>query len=781
MCRTLAVRLSLAGIARHHVRVDGPLGNRERGAFALPWGSTEQDRRALLWPEPLVGLPRVHRLKVLVRWLMVAFILVVVVLGAASTGAQPAAWIALVALASTAALMGFDLWPHLRSVVLLVACIAIAMSPASGLTTASTLAIVCFVLVISRPVWLVVRILPVFAVSYVLLLSLMGHDPGNSADDAVLTLTPAIGVSVFLTVVVRNLERADLLHEDRVRTELAGSLESAARAAADEIRQVLHDHVLAALSLVQHHEPQQKGRVATYCGRVADGIDGHKTTTETTGSTLRSIIDKGCSDVDLDVSTSLTSRAVDDVLEPATASALTRALGEALRNCQRHSGSPRVEIRHESNDSVSSLVIRDEGSGFAAQPRGWGTANSISRPMANIGGAAHIHSVPGTGTTVTLSWPATKESNQLTPVEATYKDSSSAIGHVAPLYVLVVPLLLSNGYIALRYSLGDSTAPAELALAVCSAAAAFLLCARLLQHGPAPMIIAGILLTSNATVALGLWLAEPSNALSTYDSWCIGLAVVGPFILAFFLPASSLPLVIGPNLALVALAVWHSPDVGFADSLGALNAASLPLYALVCGAVVRAVERALDRDVTLLASATNRLDMRARSEVGTAQLRFLELQVAPWLRGIAAGATPLGDAETALEAQLLAQETRDTLNLPGVLDETLRSRITVLRRSGLIVNLVPGEGRTQDDGLCVRLLDRVLDEAAGLDSVLLCFPAAGVSTLSVAPELAPAAVQRMTPCLGSVKFTVENDGLATTITFGRAYREHPMRHEPVVW
>ena len=747
--------------------------------FEWPLRVNDWGRRTRLWPASLDDLPRTRRLKDSVRWLTVAFIVVVVLIAGASSARQPATLIALASLAMAAVFVGFDFWPLVRNVALGAAFVAIAISPTTGLTTASTLAVVCFVLVISRPVWIVIRLLPAFGVVYVLLMLLTGHDAASSVDDAVLTLTPAIGASVFLTSIVRNVERADLLHEDRVRTEVAGSFESAAQAASDSIRQVLHDRVLGALSLVQHHDTEQRERVASYCGQVADGIQGRPPPDDPLGCSLRSVIDDVCSDVDLDIRKTLAPGGLDDALEPSTAAALRRALGEALRNCEQHSGSMRVEIRHESSGSVSSLVVRDEGTGFAEQPMGWGIANSISSPLVGIGGAAHIHSTPGDGTTVTLTWPAATASTRLTPVQATYRYSSQAIGEVAALSMIVVPLLLANGYIAVRYSLGDSTAGAQLALAACSVVATFLLCARLLRQGPSPMTIAGIVLTSTATVALGLWLAEPANALTTYDSWCVGLAAVGPFVLAYFLPLSWLPLVIAPNLLLVAFGIRQGDEVTIANSLGAFNAALLPLYASICGAALRAVERALERDLSLLASASERLEVRQHSEAGNAQLRFLEHRIAPWLREVAGGTIPLEDPNTAHEAQLLGHEARDTLNLPGVLDDTLRSRITTLRRSGLTVNLVPGDGASEDNILPTRLLDRVLDQAATLDSVLVFFPKAGASMLTVAPELTPADIARMTPCLGTVKFAVENDGLSTTITFGHAYRERTMRQQPV--
>lgn len=100
-----------------------------------------------------------------------------------------------------------------------------------------------------------------------------------------------------------------------------------------------------------------------------------------------------------------------DVLVTADVSAeLSRIVGEALRNAQRHGRATqaRVEIlRHGRHGIVS---VRDDGAGFdphAPRENGrghYGLAVMQAR-AARIGGALTIESRPGTGTCIEVTWP----------------------------------------------------------------------------------------------------------------------------------------------------------------------------------------------------------------------------------------------------------------------------------------------------------------------------------------------------------------------------------------
>jgi signal transduction histidine kinase len=91
-----------------------------------------------------------------------------------------------------------------------------------------------------------------------------------------------------------------------------------------------------------------------------------------------------------------------------------RACQEALTNALRHAGCDTpVAISLGYDESALTLSVRDEGRGFdAAGPHeGYGLGGLRAR-AAEVGGAAHVHSAPGEGTTVTVRLPVPPRSEE---------------------------------------------------------------------------------------------------------------------------------------------------------------------------------------------------------------------------------------------------------------------------------------------------------------------------------------------------------------------------------
>lgn len=92
---------------------------------------------------------------------------------------------------------------------------------------------------------------------------------------------------------------------------------------------------------------------------------------------------------------------------------LTDACREALNNVIKHSGDGQAWVTavgpdpHSPGGPLATLTIADRGHGFdpALVGPGLGMRESISGRMSEIGGAAHVDSSPGQGTTVELAWP----------------------------------------------------------------------------------------------------------------------------------------------------------------------------------------------------------------------------------------------------------------------------------------------------------------------------------------------------------------------------------------
>ena len=99
---------------------------------------------------------------------------------------------------------------------------------------------------------------------------------------------------------------------------------------------------------------------------------------------------------------------VEDVAEPAAAvaAALRDACNEALTNAAKHAGVDAAAVRVEAVRGGVQITVRDRGVGFdPTTDVGFGTTESITRRLAEVGGRAEIHSGPARGTKVVLWGP----------------------------------------------------------------------------------------------------------------------------------------------------------------------------------------------------------------------------------------------------------------------------------------------------------------------------------------------------------------------------------------
>ena len=87
---------------------------------------------------------------------------------------------------------------------------------------------------------------------------------------------------------------------------------------------------------------------------------------------------------------------------------LFRALQETLSNATRHGRGIGVGVHAWADGQTLHLEVSDHGPGFsvADRPPGGGIGlPGIRERLALVGGTFEIHSAPGEGTTVSLSWP----------------------------------------------------------------------------------------------------------------------------------------------------------------------------------------------------------------------------------------------------------------------------------------------------------------------------------------------------------------------------------------
>lgn len=86
--------------------------------------------------------------------------------------------------------------------------------------------------------------------------------------------------------------------------------------------------------------------------------------------------------------------------------AVYRAAQEGITNARRHAGAERITVRLAFAPSSVTLVVADDGCGFAPdRPPGFGLAGMRER-IEEVGGQVRVDSRPGAGTRLTVSVPA---------------------------------------------------------------------------------------------------------------------------------------------------------------------------------------------------------------------------------------------------------------------------------------------------------------------------------------------------------------------------------------
>jgi len=135
--------------------------------------------------------------------------------------------------------------------------------------------------------------------------------------------------------------------------------------------------------------------------------------------------------------------------------AVIAATREAMNNIDRHASATTATI----SVAPHRIVITDDGAGFdlATARAGRGIAESMTGRMRNIGGDAALHSAPGRGTSVELTWPATVPEQ----AHADLSESEGLINRVRHFYgIALVAYAVVNLAMTVPRSVGGSGAPA---------------------------------------------------------------------------------------------------------------------------------------------------------------------------------------------------------------------------------------------------------------------------------------------------------------------------------
>ena len=225
-------------------------------------------------------------------------------------------------------------------------------------------------------------------------------------------------VAAGLVAVIRaGARQADALVADSLANERRIRAEEARRTDEREQDRQLHDTVLSTLTMVAAGAfDRPSPALATQADRDLRVLQGLSVAPDVPATAVpgwpEPLTDLGAK---LERAAASTSElAVQLNLAPVTlpssvADQVAACVGEALRNVEQHAGTGQAEVTVSGGAGWAVVKITDRGRGFdpAATPASRrGIRESITGRMLAAGGRASIASLPGAGTTVTVSWPA---------------------------------------------------------------------------------------------------------------------------------------------------------------------------------------------------------------------------------------------------------------------------------------------------------------------------------------------------------------------------------------
>ncbi|GAA1803403.1 sensor histidine kinase [Agromyces neolithicus] len=217
--------------------------------------------------------------------------------------------------------------------------------------------------------------------------------------------------------IARASARIDEVGRAHQAERLASELEARQRQDA----RVLHDTVLATLSLLAHSGVgvgvgalrQQAGddarllkqlRLGAPLDNASDAIFSPEAEEDILGTTFESVRQRFAR-MGLDVNWHGAGQLT---LPRETLDALLGALGECLENVRRHSGVNEADVTVTDDERMVRAMVTDAGNGFQPETVGdgrLGYSESVVGRLSTVGGRARVFSSPGSGTTVMLEVP----------------------------------------------------------------------------------------------------------------------------------------------------------------------------------------------------------------------------------------------------------------------------------------------------------------------------------------------------------------------------------------
>jgi signal transduction histidine kinase len=261
-----------------------------------------------------------------------------------------------------------------------------------------------YILQIALRPWLALPAAAIVVVAY-------GFGTGHPADGWLLMVETFVAAGL-VAVIRGGARQADAVVAAGLETERRIRAEEARRADEREQHRQLHDTVLSTLTMVA------AGAFAGPSPALTAQAARDLRVMQELGS-APAVPDGPAALTDLGPKLELAAASTDDLsvrmnqvrvtLPSPVADQLAACVGEALRNVEQHAGTGQAEVTVTGGAGWAVVKITDHGCGFdpaATPPSRRGIRESITGRMLAAGGSASIASQPGTGTTVTVSWPA---------------------------------------------------------------------------------------------------------------------------------------------------------------------------------------------------------------------------------------------------------------------------------------------------------------------------------------------------------------------------------------
>jgi signal transduction histidine kinase len=589
-----------------------------------------------------------------------------------------------------------------------------------------------------------VPVLAVALTAYTVLRLSPASGPGHGIHATVsdLSCSCLFAVVVFVTVPAwrRTAEVSDAANRARIRshavTEAAVAADRQRRAAA----QLLHDEVIHALRAVSLPpgaiDPATVRRLTGQaCDVLAEGSEV-MTVGEVGGlrPALEELAAKSAVTVRLQVSG-------DPRLPEPVVSAVTGAVGEALRNVERHSGVSDAVISARSVPGGLQVRVIDDGCGFDTDRvtvGGLGYHGSILGRIGDVGGSAWVASTPGSGTTVGIDWVTSQEmsrdaSSRLTDLAGTRMRLIT--GGVVPMLLF---LLIQGG---LNYPrLADPTAALVGVVAAAAITLGALTSARV-RLMPGWMSAALILTALCATAAGGWELQRDGNVETAY--FAAGAGGPALALVAFFRPPWE-SITGGIAVTAAAAVMVHRMDPGWDTMERALPAVMSNLIAVAAVLAVRVTIDRMSRDVLWdeemqRQAVTTQAQLTVGGQVLAERLGRVQRWVLPFLAGVAAGDLDPADPGIRQQATVLEAAVRDDIRLGACLDDQTRILIAHARTSGrqVEINAEPEAAGLLPADLISRLLTAALADVPPDRTVLSISEAPGEVSASLFVTPAP--------------------------------------------